>query len=228
MRVFSVSALAIAGLCVMTARGASVSVVSGTLHADSQARTNSSSAFVLSAPPNVTLGTGTTTTSVSASIHSDPSQGDDMTGTASTSLLVSGTSNNTLNAHFTASGSANSSVGGFGSGTGSVDLIFNLDVPSAVKFVSSIAGSPSNAISQNLKILNSSLSTVYSFPLGDTLTNATLPAGNYELVGSVTGSPVAGSLGSAIADVNVTVVPEPAMIGVLGIGALLGVRRRIL
>jgi hypothetical protein len=226
MRLSTLSAIVAAGLFVGSARAASVSVVSGTLHADSHARTTSSSSTLTDTPPNLSLGAGTVSGSVSSSIDSDPLQADDMTGSASVGLNVSGTVNNQFTANFSAHGSANVNVGGIGGGTGTIDLIFNLDSASAVKFITS--NNPGNGdLTHDFKILDSSHATIYTVPNGDVISSPfNLVAGNYEFTGTLVGSGAVGSQGGGVAQVEVQVVPEPVMFAALGSFALLRYRRR--
>ena len=209
-----------------SARAASFSIVSGTLHAESNARTSSSTSTVTDMPANVLLGVGTTSGSVSSSIHSDPGQADDMIGSFTTNANVG---SSLILANLSGGGSDNIAVHGIAGGSGSIDLTFNLSAPAAVQLSSSIFGSPAGNlnISENLKLLDSSQATVLAFPIAPANSpTMNLAAGNYELIGSVTGSPAFGEQGFGSAQFFLGIVPEPAELSCIAIASLALIRRR--
>jgi hypothetical protein len=232
MRSFVFRAAVIVSVLLLSgsAHGASFSIVSGTLHAQSQAQTNSSSAVLTDTPTDVSLGAGTTSSSVSSTIHSDPGQADDMIGSFSTSMTAS---SKNVTATLRGGGTDNINVHGIASGTGSIDLVFNLSDPAQVQLASSIFGSPAGNlnITENLKLLDSTQVTVFTFPLSAANSpTMNLAAGNYELTGSVTGNPAFGEQGGADAELILSIVPEPVQLSCIAIAglALLWRRRSLL
>jgi hypothetical protein len=219
--------LAAAGLLFpIAAKAASFSIVSGTVHAQAAL---SGVPPTTDTPANVTLGPSLAQGTVSANV---PSQVPPFDGGAFTSMA--GVSLNS--ASFSISGHGKGNGGALlqstGSGSGSIDLIFNLDAPAQVHFVGSnddgfLRTAPFNVSAT----LSSGGNTISTFPFTAQDNNSAsldfvqvLPAGAYELTasGSISGSINPANVSETI---TATIVPEPAGLLIAAIAPLC-VRRR--
>ncbi|HEX3358158.1 MAG TPA: hypothetical protein VHS31_14395 [Tepidisphaeraceae bacterium] len=218
MRLFSISALVVAGLFAGSVHGATFSIVSGHVDASATAYqgtgpTNS----VTDAPPAVTLGAATLSGSVSANAQFALVNGAVMVGTVAFS---GGVSDNSVG--ISVQGKSSGFQGQAGaSGSGDLDVIFNLDAPATVNF--SLSQSMYCSVSAQLFDGNSQLLNSYS---GSQSIFQDLSAGTYELKASGGVYPLAGTGNTGSGSFHMSIVPEPAMAGMLTWGLALFRRRR--
>ena len=223
MRSITIFVFAAASALAFHAQAASFSLVSGTIHAQATARSAGPGATVNDNPADINLAGATTSGLLNAVAQTTTGFGDAEGDFSSRASVLSNQVAIGMGGSAQGDGGLPSLHGSSG-GSGSLDVLFTLDEPTAVRVIQIGPFNPPNNFHASRTLLRNGVA--FGLPAGSLIdTYQVLDAGNYELTATGSVGPSAGTAGNGSMSFSLT-IPEPAVVGSLLIISTIARRRR--